>query len=70
MEDDKLSAATLKDQLWNTLRGVRDGSTTVQQANAIATASREIVRVARLQIMVSEAAKRDVSADLVTFAER
>lgn len=70
MEGETLSAVTLKQALWKTLRGVRDASVDAKQAQAVSAAAREIVRVSRLQIAVAEAAHRDVPADLVSFSER
>lgn len=47
-----LTAKNLKDQLWETLNGVKSKTVTPTQANAIAAQSREIIRVIRTELAV------------------
>lgn len=45
-----LSADTLQESLWETLKMVKNGKMDVSQANAITSAAKEICNVTRLQV--------------------
>jgi len=64
-----LTAQNLKEALWETLNNVKDGIMQPMQADAIASQSREILRTVNTQLRISSQAKRDVSADVIKFAE-
>ena len=64
-----LTAKNLKEALWDTLKHVKDGTMQPMQADAIASQSREILRTVNTQLRISSQAKRDVSADVIKFAE-
>ena len=49
-----LSAANLKQALWETLQGVRSKKVDPRQANAVASQSREIMRVVRAEIQIAQ----------------
>lgn len=65
-----LSAENLKNALWETLRGVKDGSILPGQGDAIASQAREILRTVKIQLQISGQAKRRVPMDVVDFAEQ
>lgn len=64
----KLTAKTLKDQLFETLQGVRAGSIQPAHADAIASQAREIVRTANLQVSIIGKAGKKITKELVDFA--
>jgi len=66
----QLTAKNLKEILWQTLNGVKDGQTQCGQADAIATQAREILRTTNTQLRISQQSKRDVPADVITFSEK
>lgn len=65
-----LTAKNLKDALWETLNEVKDGKMQPMQADAIASQAREILRTTNTQLRISSQAKRDVSTDVINFAEK
>ena len=65
-----LSATTLKNHLWETLKELKSGGMQPGQADAIAAQAREILRTGNLQLRVAAQAKRSVPADLIQFAEK
>ncbi len=65
-----LSATNLKDALWETLNEVKEGTMQAGQADSIAGQAREILRTVKVQLQVANQAKRSVSADVITFAEK
>ncbi len=65
-----LTAKNLKNALWATLNDVKDGQMQPMQADAIATQSREILRTVNTQLRISSQAKRDISTDVIDFAEK
>ena len=67
---EELSATSLKTALWDTLRAVKDGSMQPGVADAVAGQAREILRTVKVQLSVTQAAKRSVPIDIVTFAEK
>lgn len=69
MGSNKLSAAALKNALWDTLSELREGKISASTAEAISSQARQILRAGRLQLRVSEQAKRPVPAELILFSE-
>lgn len=67
-QDNQLTAKALKDILWNTLNGVKDGSIDIAKADAIAIQSREIVRVIKSQQSIISQAKQNISDELIDYA--
>lgn len=65
-----LNATSLKEALWDTLNAVKDGTMQPGNADAIASQAREILRTVKVQLQVTQAAKRSVPIDIVNFAER
>lgn len=65
-----LSAANLKDALWDTLQAVKNEKIHFQQADAVAAQAREITRVVKVQIQIATEAKRPVPADVISFSEQ
>lgn len=49
-----LSSETLKEHLWDTIQRVRSGDMSAIDARTVCSASREIMRVVRAEIDVSE----------------
>jgi hypothetical protein len=66
----KLTASNLKSILWDTLNGVKDKTIDVAQADAVASQSREIVRVIRSQQDVLRHASKKVTKELVDYATK
>jgi len=64
-----LNAKNLKNILWETLLGVKSGSVEVGVADAIASQSREIVRVIKSQQSILIHASKKVTADLLDYAK-
>lgn len=64
-----LKASALKDILWETLNDLRSNQLPANRADAIASQAREILRTVKTQLQVTNAAKRPVPTDIVTFAE-
>lgn len=67
-ETKKLNAKNLKSILWDTLTKLEEGTMDVATADAIASQSREIVRVINSQQSILRQAHRDVTADLLSYA--
>jgi hypothetical protein len=65
-----LNATSLKEALWETLNAVKDGTMQAGNADAVASQAREILRTVKVQLQVTQAAKRSVPIDIVNFAER
>lgn len=68
--DDSLSAATLKNALWETLQGIKEGVIQPGQGDAIAAQAREILRTVKVQLQVTNQSKRSVPSDVIQFAEK
>ena len=64
-----LSAANLKQTLWETLNSLKDDSMMPNQGDAIASQAREILRTVKVQLMVAAQTKRTVPEEVVAFAE-
>lgn len=64
-----LKASALKDVLWETLVDLRANDMPANRADAIAAQAREILRTVKVQLQVTNAAKRPVPRGIVDFAE-
>jgi hypothetical protein len=60
----------LKDVLWETLIDLRSNDMPANRADAIAAQAREILRTVKVQLQVTNAAKRPVPIRIVEFAEQ
>lgn len=67
--DTKLSAQNLKQILWDTLQGVKAGTVDVGVADAIASQSREIVRVIKSQQAILMHAHENITQELLDYAK-
>jgi hypothetical protein len=65
-----LTATNLKNALWETLGGIKEGTIQPGQGDAIASQAREILRTVKVQLQVTQQAKRSVPADVIQFAEK
>lgn len=65
----ELNAKNLKKTLWETLSGVKTGKIAAAEADSIATQAREILRTTNTQLQVFRQAKREVSPEVIAFAE-
>lgn len=65
----KLNAQNLKETLWETLNEVKTGKMDAGEADSIATQSREILRTVNTQLRIMQQSKRNVSTELIDFAE-
>jgi hypothetical protein len=65
----KLSAINLKNVLWDTLLKVKSGEIDAGQADSVASQAREILRTTVVQLKIASQTKRNVSADVISFAE-
>ena len=66
---DSLTAANLKQALWETLNDIKTGARQPAEADAIASQAREILRTVKVQLQVSAQSKRSVPLEVVQFAE-
>ena len=66
----ELTANELKKLLWETLQDVKKGDIQPMVSNAVATQSREIVRVVKAQLMIAEKTNRNISTELLDFSEK
>lgn len=66
----ELTAKNLKDKLWETLQGIQSGKVNPGEADSIASQAREILRCTNTQLQIFKQSKRDVSADVIMFAEK
>ena len=65
-----LTATNLKDALWETLNDLKENKVQCGEADAIASQAREILRTTNTQLRIFSQSKRDVSADVISFAEK
>jgi len=65
----KLNAKNLKNELWKTLKNLREGEIEPVQAEAIASQSREINRVVKTQQSVLKQAKEEVTEEMIDFVK-
>ena len=66
----ELTATNLKAALWETLNGLKDGTLQPGQGDAIASQAREILRTTKVQLQVTQQAKRSVPVEVIAFAEK
>lgn len=69
MSQNKLSAKTVKQTLWETLQALKQGEIPVQDVAAIASVSREIIRCTNTQLKVAVHTGRPLAKEVVTFVE-
>lgn len=65
----KLTATNLKDTLWETLQGVKDGKIQYTDADAIASQARSIIGVCKVQVSIAQVSNRGLPQELVDFSE-
>ena len=65
----ELNATNLKGALWETLNDLKSGSVQPGQGDAIASQAREIIRTVKVQLQITNQAKRSVPLDLIKFSE-
>lgn len=65
-----LTAANLKNALWETLNSLKTGSLQPMEGDAVATQAREILRTVNTQLRIAQQSKRPVTADVINFAEK
>lgn len=65
----KLTAVNLKNALWQTLNGLKDGKVQYTDADAIASQGREILRTINTQIKIAQASNRGLPAEVIEFSE-
>jgi len=65
----ELNAKNLKQTLWDTLQGVKAGKVNAGEADSIATQAREILRTTNVQLQIFKQSKRNVSTEIIDFAE-
>lgn len=63
----ELTADNLKAELWQTLQDLRAGNIQPRQGDAIASQAREIIRIVKVQLQVSQQSKSPVQANLIEF---
>lgn len=66
----EFTATSLKNALWDTLQGLKDGTVQPGQGDAIASQAREILRTVKVQLQVTSQAKRSVPVEVITFSEK
>lgn len=69
-EQKTLSATSLKGALWDTLNDIKSGKIQPGQGDAIASQAREILRTVKVQLQVTNMAKRSVPLEVIQFAEK
>ncbi len=63
------TAMALKERLWLALDGVQTGRMTTETANAIATQSREIVRIIKVELEIKKQMVEPVNKATAAFVE-
>ena len=66
----ELTAVSLKNALWETLNDLKSGTIQPGQGDAIAAQAREILRTVKVQLQVTQQAKRSVPVEVITFSEK
>ncbi len=66
-EEKKLTAKNLKEELWGVLQDVRTGKIEPQMAESVASQSREIIRVLRVQQSIIKQASESITAEMLQF---
>ena len=64
-----LNAESLKSILWENLTGLKSGEIQPQQADAMASQAREILKTVKLELEITKAAGQAVSETLRAFPE-
>jgi len=64
-----LSSTALKDMLWDTMNMIKNGQIDSKAACALATQSREILRIVRTQLDIAKYSKSNTPAVLITFMD-
>ena len=65
-----LTATNLKEALWETLQGIKNGNMPAGEGDAIACQAREILRTVKTQLQIVSQSKRDVPVEVIKFAEK
>lgn len=65
-----LTASKLKNALWDTLNKIRAGTTQPAEGDSIAAQAREILRTVKVQLQISQVAKRNVPTEVIDFSEK
>lgn len=65
-----LTAANLKQALWETLNAIKEDRMQANQGDAIAAQAREVLRTIKVQLQIAGHTKRSVPLEVVTFAEK
>lgn len=65
-----LTAANLKEALWDTLNQIKQDKMQASQGDAIAAQAREILRTIKVQLQIAGHTKRSVPLEVVNFAEK
>lgn len=65
-----LSATNLKAALWETLNQIKEDKMLPAQGDAIAAQAREILRTVKVQLQIAGQSKRNISTDVIDFAEK
>jgi hypothetical protein len=65
-----LSAVNLKTALWETLQSIKADTMQPNQGDAIASQAREILRTVKVQLQISQQAKRSIPVEIIEFAEK
>jgi len=52
------------------LNGIKDGTVQAASGDAIASQAREILRTVKVQLQISNQAKRSVPLEVITFSEK
>jgi adenylate kinase len=66
---EKLTAVNLKNALWDTLQGLKDGKIQYTDADAISSQAREIIRTTNTQIKIAQASNRGLPKEVIAFSE-
>lgn len=66
----ELTAKNLKGILWGCLKGLRSGAIRTNEADAVATQAREILRVTSTQLRIASQAKRPIPNEVIDFSEK
>ena len=61
----KLTSANLKETLWSTLNDVKAGKTSTERASAVASTSRELMRIVATEIKIATLSGRKPTVNLI-----
>lgn len=65
---EQLNAVTLKNELWETLKDIKNNRLEASKGDAIAAQAREILRTVNTQVKIVDKAKEQIPQDLIDFA--